>query len=206
MEEIRQKYNRLARWYNVLNALPEVLVVRKLRRRLLRHAFGQVLEIAIGTGRNVRHYPQTCQITGVDFSPAMLEVARKEARRLGVKTRFLVMDAESLAFPDETFDTVVSSLTVCTFADPVAALREMARVCQADGRILLLEHGRSDREWLGRWQDRRAARHAMALGCRWNREPLDLVAHAGLAVVAARRVLFGIFHVLEAKPLRSVPA
>ncbi len=206
MEEIRQKYNRLARWYNILNALPEVLVVRKLRRRLLRHASGQVLEIAVGTGRNVRHYPQTCQITGVDFSPAMLEVARKEARRLGVKTRFLVMDAESLAFPDESFDTVVSSLTVCTFADPVAALREMARVCQADGRILLLEHGRSDREWLGRWQDRRADRHAMALGCRWNREPLDLVAHAGLTVVAARRVLFGIFHILEAKPLRSVPA
>ncbi len=206
MEEIRQKYNRLARWYNILNALPEVLVVRKLRRRLLRHASGQVLEIAVGTGRNVRHYPQICQITGVDFSPAMLEVARKEARRLGVKTRFLVMDAESLAFPDESFDTVVSSLTVCTFADPVAALREMARVCQADGRILLLEHGRSDREWLGRWQDRRADRHAMALGCRWNREPLDLVAHAGLTVVAARRVLFGIFHILEAKPLRSVPA
>ncbi len=206
MEEIRQKYNRLARWYNILNALPEVLVVRKLRRRLLRHASGQVLEIAVGTGRNVRHYPQICQITGVDFSPAMLEVARKEARRLGVKTRFLVMDAESLAFPDESFDTVVSSLTVCTLADPVAALREMARVCQADGRILLLEHGRSDREWLGRWQDRRADRHAMALGCRWNREPLDLVAHAGLTVVAARRVFFGIFHVLEAKPLRPAPA
>jgi len=206
MEEIRQKYNRLARWYNILNALPEVLVVRKLRRRLLRHASGQVLEIAVGTGRNVRHYPQTCQITGVDFSPAMLEVARKEARRLGVKTRFLVMDAESLAFPDESFDTVVSSLTVCTFADPVAALREMARVCQADGRILLLEHGRSDREWLGRWQDRRADRHAMALGCRWNREPLDLVRQAGLAVVAARRVFFGIFHVLEAKPLSPAPS
>ncbi len=206
MEEIRQKYDRVARWYNVLNALPEVLVVRKLRRRLLRHASGQVLEIAVGTGRNVRHYPQTCLITGVDFSPAMLEVARKEARRLGVKTRFLVMAAESLAFPDETFNTVVSSLTVCTFADPVAALREMARVCQADGRILLLEHGRSDREWLGRWQDRRADRHAMALGCRWNREPLDLVRQAGLAVVAARRVFFGIFHVLEAKPLRLAPA
>jgi len=206
MEGIRQKYDRVARWYNVLNALPEVLVVRKLRRRLLRHASGQVLEIAVGTGRNVRHYPQTCMITGVDFSPAMLEVARKEARHLGVKTRFLVMAAESLAFPDETFDTVVSSLTVCTFADPVAALREMARVCQADGRILLLEHGRSDREWLGRWQDRRADRHVMALGCRWNREPLDLVRQAGLAVVAARRVFFGIFHVLEAKPLSPAPS
>jgi ubiquinone/menaquinone biosynthesis C-methylase UbiE len=116
------------------------------------------------------------------------------------------MDAESLAFPDHTFDTVVSSLTVCTFADPVAALREMARVCRADGRILLLEHGRSDREWLGRWQDRRADRHAKALGCRWNREALELIRQAGLAVIAARRVFFGIFHVVEAKPLSSASA
>lgn len=202
--EIRQRYNRLARWYNVLNALPEVLGVKTLRRGLLRQASGRALEIAVGTGRNLRHYPQTCQITGVDFSPAMLEVARREAQRLGVKTRFLVMDAESLAFPDQTFDTVVSSLTVCTFTDPMAALREMARVSRPDGRILLLEHGRSDREWLGRWQDRRADRHAKALGCRWNREALELIRQAGLAVIAARRVFFGIFHVVEAKP--SSPA
>jgi ubiquinone/menaquinone biosynthesis C-methylase UbiE len=206
MKEIRQKYNRVARWYNVLNALPEVLGVKTLRRVLLRQASGRILEIAVGTGRNLRHYPRTCQITGVDFSPAMLEVARREGQRLGVKTRFLVMDAESLAFPDHTFDTVVSSLTVCTFADPVAALREMARVCRADGRILLLEHGRSDREWLGRWQDRRADRHAKALGCRWNREALELIRQAGLAVIAARRVFFGIFHVVEAKPLSSASA
>jgi len=204
MSEIRQKYNRLARWYNALDGLPEVLGVKTLRRRLLRHVSGQVLEIAVGTGRNFRHYPWACQITGVDFSPAMLQIARREAHRLDLKARFLVMDAERLAFRNHSFDTVVSSLTVCTFADPVAALREMARVCRADGRILLLEHGRSHREWLGRWQDRRADRHAKTLGCRWNREPLDLVRQAGLGVIAARRVFFGIFHVLEAKPSSPV--
>lgn len=206
MSEIRQKYNRLARWYSVLDGLPEVLGVKKLRQRLLRQVSGQVLEIAVGTGRNLRHYPQACRITGVDFSAAMLKIARREAHRLDLNGRFLVMDAERLAFPSHTFDTVVSSLTVCTFADPVAALREMARVCRADGRILLLEHGRSNQEWLGRWQDRRADRHAKTLGCRWNREPLELVRQAGLAVIVARRVFFGIFHVLEAKPSSPAPA
>ena len=206
MSEIRQKYNRLARWYNLLDGLPEVLGVKTLRRRLLRQASGEVLEIAVGTGRNLRHYSRACRITGVDFSAAMLEIARKEAHRLDLKVRFLVMDAERLGFSNHAFDTIVSSLTVCTFADPVAALREMARVCRADGRVLLLEHGRSDREWLGRWQDRRADRHAKTLGCRWNREPLDIVREAGLAVLAARRVFFGIFHVLEAKPLIPTPA
>jgi ubiquinone/menaquinone biosynthesis C-methylase UbiE len=206
MSEIRQKYDRLARWYNILDGLPEVLGIKALRRRLLRQASGEVLEIATGTGRNLRHYPQACRITGVDFSAAMLEIARREAHRLDLKAQLLVMDAQSLAFPDHTFDTVVSSLTVCTFAEPVAALREMARICRVDGRILLLQHGRSDQEWLGRWQDRRSDRHAKTLGCRWNREPLDLVRQAGLGVTAARRVFFGIFHVIEAKPSSPAPA
>lgn len=189
-----------AAWYNTLDGLPEILGVRRLRRRLLQRATGNVLDVAVGTGRNLRYYPRTCRVTGVDFSPAMLEIARCEANCLGVNIEFLVMDAEALAFPDQSFDTVVSSLTVCTFPDPLAAIQEMARVCRPQGRILLLEHGRSDRGWPGRWQDRRADRHAKTLGCRWNREPLDLVHQAGVTIVDARRIFFGIFHMLEAIP------
>ena len=103
-----------------------------------------------------------------------------------------------MAFPDQTFDTVVDTLGLCTFSDPVAALWEMARVCRPNGRLLLLEHGRSGHEWLGHWQDRRADRHEKRLGCRWNREPLDLVRQAGLKVLKAERTFLGIFHLLEA--------
>ena len=99
-----------------------------------------------------------------------------------------------------SFDSVVSSLTTCTFPNPVAALQEMARVCRTDGRVLLLEHGRSDREWLGRWQDRRADRHAQQLGCHWNREPLKLVREAGLKVSKSQRLFFGVFHTIDAEP------
>ncbi len=205
-EEIRQKYEKFARWYDLMDGMPEILGVRRLRRTLFQRASGRVLEIAAGTGRNLRYYPEICKITAVDFSPAMLEVARSRANRLGLSVPFLVMDAENLAFPDRSFDTVVSSLTLCTFPDPAAALREMARVCRADGRILLLEHGRSDRLWLGRWQDRRADRHAKALGCRWDREPLDLVRQAGLTLLAARRIFFGVIHLIQASPSRSAPA
>jgi hypothetical protein len=76
----------------------------------------------------------------------------------------------------------------------------MARVCRTDGRVLLLEHGRSDREWLGRWQDRREDSFAKQLGCHWNRKPLDLVRKAGLKINNSRRVFFGIFHHIEAVP------
>ncbi len=97
--------------------------------------------------------------------------------------------------------TRANSKRLIYFLDPVAALREMARVCRPAGHILLLEHGRSDRDWLGRWQDRRADRHAKRFGCQWNREPLNLVRQAELALTDARRTFFGIFQVIEAMPL-----
>lgn len=201
--EIRQEYDKWSRWYNLGDGLPEVLGVKRLRRGVLQRASGKVLEVAVGTGRNLQYYAGTCQLTGVDFSPAMLAMAQREADRLGLKVRLLLMDAEALAFPDRSFDAVVSSLSVCTFPDPVQALHEMARVCRPGGRILLLEHGRSDRQWLGRWQDRRADRHAKTLGCRWNREPLDLVHQAGIRIITAQATFFGIFHVIEAVPGRQ---
>ena len=204
-KDIQQKYNQFAPWYDLVEGLPELLGVSTLRRTLLQRASGRVLEVAVGTGRNLRYYPTSCQLTAVDLSPAMLAIARKRAHRLGLDVTFEVMDAEHLAFADQYFDTVVDSLTLCTFPDPIVALRELARVCKPAGRILLLEHGRSDRAGLGRWQDRWAARHAQRLGCQWNREPLTLVHQAGLRVIAARRVFFGVFHVMETLPAGAGP-
>ena len=197
-DELQRKYNEFARWYDFGEALPEALAVRNLRRELLQKASGRVLEVAVGTGKNLRYYPRACHITAVDLSPHMLEIARKRAARLGLQADFLTGDGETLPFPDETFDTIVDSLTLCTFTNAIAALREMARVCRPEGRILLLEHGRSDREWLGRWQDRRAERHVEKFGCRWNLDPPRLVREAGLPVKASHRTFFGIFWAMEA--------
>jgi ubiquinone/menaquinone biosynthesis C-methylase UbiE len=199
-KEIAEKYDRFARWFDWVEGIPNILGVRRLRRRLLQRASGRVLEVAVGTGMNLRYYPATCRISAVDVSKEMLSVARRQAAKLSMNVSFSLTDAEALPFPDESFDTVVSSLTTCTFPNPVAALKEMARVCRTNGKILLLEHGRSDREWLGRWQDRRADSFAKQLGCHWNREPLDLVRKAGLKMNAAQRFFFGIFHQIEAAP------
>ena len=200
-EEVRRNYDAFAPKFDLAEGLPELLGVKNLRRRLLERASGDILEVGVGTGKNLRYYPSSCSITAVDLSQGMMKIARRLAHRLGLQVAFQVMDAEALAFPDCSFDTVVDSLNLCTFVDPLRALREIARVCRPGGRILLLEHGRSDRGWLGRWQDRRADRHAARLGCRWNLEPLDLLARAGLPVVEARRNFFGIFYEIEARPL-----
>ena len=199
-KEISEKYNGFARWYDVVEGIPDFLGVRKLRRRLLLHAAGKVLEVAVGTGKNLLYYPEGCQITAVDLCDGMLAVARKRANKHSLPISFALMDAETLGFPDGCFDTVVSSLSTCTFPNPVVALEEMARVCRRPGRILLLGHGRSDREWLGRWQDRRADRYARRFGCHWNREPAKMVRDAGLSKVGVWRTFFGIFHLIEIQP------
>jgi ubiquinone/menaquinone biosynthesis C-methylase UbiE len=199
-KEISEKYNRFARWYDWVEGVPDILGVGTLRRRLLQRASGRVLEVAVGTGKNLRYYPPGCRISVVDVSREMLNVARKRTAKLSMNVSFSLTDAEALPFSDKSFDTVVSSLTTCTFPNPVAALKEMARICRPGGRILLVEHGRSDREWLGRWQDKTAERHSRQLGCHWNREPLELVRQAGLKVVETQRVFLGILYNIEAEP------
>jgi ubiquinone/menaquinone biosynthesis C-methylase UbiE len=199
-QEISQRYDRFARWYDWIEGIPDLLGVRRLRRKLLQRASGLVLEVAVGTGKNFPDYSRDCRVVALDLSKEMLNVARERAAKLPHLASFLVADAEALPFSDQSFDTVVSSLSTCTFPDPVAALEEMERVCRPGGKVLLLEHGRSDREWLGRWQDRHADQFARPLGCHWNREPLELVRKGGLHVITARRNCFGVFYEIEAAP------
>jgi len=198
--ELRDAYRRLARWYDLAEALPEILGIGRLRRRMLARARGNVLEVAAGTGKNFRFYPARLNLVAVDLSAEMLQLACRRAAQLHRGYRFALMDAAGLAFPDRSFDTVVSTLSTCTFPEPVRALREISRVCCPDGCILLIEHGRSDRAWAARRQDRHAEAHERRFGCQWNREPIEMVREAGLSIVQAARHFAGIFHTIEARP------
>src|SRR5688572_26818323 len=84
LRRVRGQFNGLARWYDLVEGVPEVCGLSRLRRELLRRASGRVLEVAVGTGKNLRYYPRGCQITAVDLSPSMLAIARQRARRLGL--------------------------------------------------------------------------------------------------------------------------
>ncbi len=100
---------------------------------LIHRAVEMALEIAVGTGKNLSYYPISCRITTVGMSPVILETAREWAEDAGHPVDLSVMDAEALAVPDHSFDTVASTLGMCTFPDPGAALREMGRVCRGTG-------------------------------------------------------------------------
>ena len=195
---IQRNYNEIAPDYDRTFDPMEILYLRRLRKRLLTRAQGQILEIAVGTGSTLPCYNGYSTLTAVDLSPGMLSQARQRAIQMGLQIDFAVMDGERLAFPDAAFDTVVDSLTLCTYTDPVTAVKEMARVLKPGGSLLMLEHGRSNRSWLGRFQDRRGLKNAAELGCHWNREPLLLLLEAGVQALQITRHFLGIFHLIEA--------
>lgn len=196
-EAVREIYDSLATHYDGKFRVMEWMGIHFLRKRLLTHANGDVLEVAVGTGINLRHYPPGCRVTGIDFSPEMIRRAKARARRAGMDANFLVMDAEHLGFQDGRFDTVVSTLSTNTFPDPVAAMREMGRVLRPGGLVLLLEQGNGTPGWLRALQNIRASRQFELFGSRWNREPDRQAAEAGLRIEENRRHFFGCIHAMR---------
>ncbi|UCG89126.1 MAG: class I SAM-dependent methyltransferase, partial [Gemmatimonadota bacterium] len=127
--EVRVKYDGFAPSYDWAEGLLELIFgIRRLRRGLLASARGKVLDVGVGTGNSLRSYPTGCDVTGVDISSGMIRQAAKKNGNLGVSARWVQMDAHRLAFADSTFDTVVDTLCLCTYDEPVRALEEMARV------------------------------------------------------------------------------
>jgi ubiquinone/menaquinone biosynthesis C-methylase UbiE len=156
----------------------------QLRKALLQPASGEVLEIGFGTGLNLRHYPTTITRLSI-VDPATLLPA-KVARRMAaapypIQTTHVT--AENLPFPDQQFETVVSTWTLCTIPNPVLALHEVGRVLKPGGRFLFLEHGRSDDRTIAAWQDRlNPIQNVMGCGCHLNRQIDRLITQSGLTI------------------------
>lgn len=203
-EALRQIYTDMAGRFERYEPLDR-LFLGGARRRLFGQAAGRVLDVACGTGVNVPYLPPGVRVVGVDLSPAMAARARSRLADLDVDGEVRVGDAADLPFPDGHFDTVLSSLSTCTFPDPIAVLREMDRVCAADGRLLLLEHGRSSVGPIARVQDWWAPRHFAKHGCRWNQEPVDVVVEAGLEPVSVRRGALGVLTSMVVRPSAANP-
>jgi ubiquinone/menaquinone biosynthesis C-methylase UbiE len=201
-DQIQKAYDEIAEQYEKKIWFDQhILGVARLRNKLLSKASGKILDVACGTGQNFPFFAPNSEITAVDLSPKMLDVARRTANKHGLNVNLAVMDAEKLEFPDESFDTVVSTLSTCTFPNPIKALQEMKRVCQPEGLIFLVEHGHSSVSWLANYQDRHEYQHYQAhAGCRWNQDPSDLVQSAGIKILKDKRAILGTFHVIEATP------
>lgn len=161
------------------------------RQWLGARAHGRVLEVAIGTGLNLPHYPAEVTITGIELSPAMLAIARKRAADLGRDVDLHQGDAQQLPFGDAAFDTVACALSLCTIPDPQAAIGEMKRVLVPGGRLLLLDHIGSS------WPPIHAAQWLLerftirAAGEHFTRRQLPLVQAVGFEIVEVERLKAG---------------
>src|SRR6266487_2525156 len=117
------------------------------REWVCRNAIGDVLEVAIGTGRNLPFYPPHVRLTGIEFSPAMLEIARHRAASLGRPVDLRLGDAQALDLPDAAFDTVICTLSLCAIPNEGRAIAEMKRVLRPGGRLVLLDHVIASPAW-----------------------------------------------------------
>jgi ubiquinone/menaquinone biosynthesis C-methylase UbiE len=180
-----------------------LLIGDRMRREVAASLRGDVLEIGTGTGltlRNLAGNPNVTSFTGIDLSAGMLAQARTAAPELPFPVDLRQMDATRLDFPDASFDTVTVSLTLCTVPDPAATLREMARVCRPDGRIVLLEHVLPPNRFVAWWVRKLAPAQERMLGCHLDRQTDRLVRDLGFRVERDQSRFFDIFHLIIARP------
>lgn len=191
VNRLRAKWEKFAPRYDKAIAFFERVQFGDGREWVCAQAEGDVLEVAVGTARNLAFYPDDVRLTGLDFSPAMLALARTRAAELGRGIDLREGDAQALPFPDESFDTVVCTLGLCGFPDERAAIAEMHRVLRPQGTLLLLDHVGSHHRLLhfGQWLLEKMT--VRTIGDYQTRRPLPLVEQAGFAIRRQERLKAG---------------
>ena len=213
---LRSKFFALT--YDRQIAKAEQAGLHAMRERLLAGASGDVIEIGAGTGLNLTCYgPEVRSLTMTEPEPPMLRRLERRVHEQHPSATVLRAPAEDLPFNDDAFDTVISTLVLCTVDDQLRALRELRRVLRPGGRLLFVEHIRSDDEKLARLQDRMLPINIrIGHGCHCNRPTLDGIRNAGFNVTELghdtlkhvppfiRPLIVGVAELSTSTPLTSI--
>ncbi len=200
----KKRYDRLARFYDLLEAPVERSRFAEWRTRLRDGITGErALEVGVGTGKNLPYYPRNVKVTAIDLSPRMLEKARKKASDLVLDVDLMEMNVQHLDFPENAFDTVFATFVFCSVPDPVLGLQELRRVCKTGGRLLLLEHMRPENPILGFFFDILNPMVVRMMGANINRRTMENIRKAGWKIRVEERLSSDIVRWIEAEPERD---
>jgi len=171
-----------------------------MRKETLAKARGEVLEVAVGSGKNLRFYPPGSRIVGLDISGRLLDLAKRQAEQQKTAFEAHLGDATNMPFDARRFDTVVCTLGGCTFDDPQAIYREMRRVCHPHGQVLFVEHIRPPGVLMRLFCQSFAPISKRLLHCNPNRESIRYMEESGLHVAERKDSFAGMFVQLVMKP------
>ena len=205
----KARYGRIAPIYDLMEVLPE-LRYRSWRKRFWEVVGGELsrgshlLEVGVGTGKNMPYWPQEIQFTAIDLTPGMVARARQRAAKLGVEAEITEGDAQSLQFLDDSFDAAAATFVFCSVPDPVLGLQELARVVRPGGSIFLMEHVRSTDPIMGKLMDLVNPIVRNLMGPNINRDTVENVKRANLAISNVEDLdRGGIFKIIHARNLST---
>ena len=191
------RYDRAAGRYDLVEA-PMEWLIKRLRRHLWANVDGEtVLEVGVGTGKNLPYHPQGTRLVALDISPRMLRRAADRARRLGRDADLVLGDAQRLPFREGAFDAAVATFVFCSVPDPVAGLQEVRRVVRDEGGVHLLEHVRAQNPVLGWLMDLANPIAVRLTGANINRDTVSNVAKAEITLDAIESRGFGLLKLIR---------
>jgi phosphatidylethanolamine/phosphatidyl-N-methylethanolamine N-methyltransferase len=181
---IKKRYDRIAPYFEGMEAIMEGLFFRNWRKRLWEKVDGHhILEVGVGTGKNFDYYPQRARITAIDFSGQMLKQAKRKKDRKNIDVDLGLMDVQSLSYASNSFDTIIASFVFCSVPSPSKGLKELYRVCKPGGQILLLEHVLSSNSFIARTMNLLNPLVVALVGANINRDTVKTARSCGFSSV-----------------------
>ncbi|NOY78299.1 MAG: class I SAM-dependent methyltransferase [Calditrichaeota bacterium] len=181
-EKIKKRYNRTSVVFDLLEKPMEGFSAG-WREDIISEVSGTVLEVGVGTGRNIPYYPETVNVIAIDFSKKMLDKAREKYENTHKNVTFIEMDVQKMDFSDNRFDCVLTSCVFCSVPIPVLGLKEIRRVCKPGGKIVMLEHVRSTHKVIGPLMDALNPFPLFLYGANINRDTVGNLKKAGFTTI-----------------------
>lgn len=199
--KIQKKYNRNAIFYDLIEFPVEKVLYSKWREKYFSNLIGRVLDVGIGTGKNIDYYNNEAEITGIDFSKKMLEKAKRKLKKPGRKNISLkLMDVENLKFRDNSFDYIITSSVFCSVPNPIEGLKEIKRVLKPNGKLIMVEHVLSKNKIIAFFENLFNPIVKFSIGVNINRNTRQNIEKSGMAIKKEKNLaLIDVFRLFVAR-------